>query len=178
MVQTWTQNHLCHKALCSQSWSHWLGVPGPWAGDGRFGGPVWWNTPMDDDGTGAEENRTMWSAKVATETYDSVVPLKKRDRPGKLPQLLGLGTAPHLRRMTPHCYACFAAQMTLRTRTRYLQMSRGGLRHCSEGGHPSRQLPNPKPMQGSAVAWPWLAWQPHSGQCSRPAHDTAHLLAC
>lgn len=34
---------------------------------------------MDDDGTGAEENRTTWAPKGA-ET--NVVPLKKRERPG------------------------------------------------------------------------------------------------
>jgi hypothetical protein len=26
----------------------------------RFGGPIWWNTPLDEDGTGVEENRTTW----------------------------------------------------------------------------------------------------------------------
>lgn len=30
------------------------------SGDGRFGGPIWWNTPLDEDGTGLEENRTTW----------------------------------------------------------------------------------------------------------------------
>ncbi|KAG2501060.1 hypothetical protein HYH03_000879 [Edaphochlamys debaryana] len=31
------------------------------SGDGKFGGPVWWNTPLDDeDGAKLEENRTTW----------------------------------------------------------------------------------------------------------------------
>lgn len=29
------------------------------SGDGRFGGPVWWNTPMEEDAS-AEENRATW----------------------------------------------------------------------------------------------------------------------
>ncbi len=29
--------------------------------DFRFGGPVWWNTPLDDEDAGKlEENRTTW----------------------------------------------------------------------------------------------------------------------
>ena len=35
------------------------------SGDGRFGGPVWWNTPLDEDGSTAEENRTLWTQKGA-----------------------------------------------------------------------------------------------------------------
>lgn len=30
------------------------------SGDGRFGGPIWWNTPLEEDGTGADDNRTTW----------------------------------------------------------------------------------------------------------------------
>ncbi len=36
------------------------------SGDGRFGGPIWWNTPVDDDddskkeGNKKEENRAVW----------------------------------------------------------------------------------------------------------------------
>ncbi|GFR40159.1 hypothetical protein Agub_g716 [Astrephomene gubernaculifera] len=31
------------------------------SGDGKFGGPVWWNTPLDEeDGAKLEENRTTW----------------------------------------------------------------------------------------------------------------------
>jgi bud site selection protein 31 len=30
------------------------------SGDGKFGGPVWWNTPLEDEGGSAEENRTTW----------------------------------------------------------------------------------------------------------------------
>ena len=29
----------------------------------RFGGPVWWNTPLEEDGTGQEENRTTWQQR-------------------------------------------------------------------------------------------------------------------
>lgn len=31
------------------------------SGDGKFGGPVWWNTPVDED-EAPEENRTTWAA--------------------------------------------------------------------------------------------------------------------
>eukprot|EP00889_Picochlorum_renovo_P004766 jgi/Picre1/31796/NNA_007145.t1 len=31
------------------------------SGDGRFGGPIWWNTPLDDDSKDAKEkNRAVW----------------------------------------------------------------------------------------------------------------------
>ena len=30
------------------------------SGDGRFGGPIWWNTPMDDSEETAEQNRAVW----------------------------------------------------------------------------------------------------------------------
>jgi bud site selection protein 31 len=33
------------------------------SGDGKFGGPVWWNTPLDDDTNdqeGAQGNRAVW----------------------------------------------------------------------------------------------------------------------
>eukprot|EP00887_Chlorella_sp_A99_P007642 scaffold20.g7642.t1 len=30
------------------------------SGDGRFGGPIWWNTPLEDSEEGAEQNRTTW----------------------------------------------------------------------------------------------------------------------
>ncbi len=29
----------------------------------RFGGPVWWNTPLEDDGSGAADNRTTWAQR-------------------------------------------------------------------------------------------------------------------
>lgn len=29
----------------------------------RFGGPVWWNTPLEEDGTGQDENRTTWQQR-------------------------------------------------------------------------------------------------------------------
>lgn len=30
------------------------------SGDGRFGGPVWWNTPLEDTEETAEQNRATW----------------------------------------------------------------------------------------------------------------------
>jgi bud site selection protein 31 len=30
------------------------------SGDGRFGGPIWWNTPIEDTEETAEENRAVW----------------------------------------------------------------------------------------------------------------------
>lgn len=30
------------------------------SGDGKFGGPIWWNTPLDDTEETAEQNRTTW----------------------------------------------------------------------------------------------------------------------
>ena len=38
------------------------------SGDGRFGAPIWWNTPVDDDedaggaaqGAAAEQHRAVW----------------------------------------------------------------------------------------------------------------------
>jgi bud site selection protein 31 len=30
------------------------------SGDGRFGGPIWWNTPMDDSKEAREANRAVW----------------------------------------------------------------------------------------------------------------------
>lgn len=30
------------------------------SGDGKFGGPVWWNTPLDDEDNKPEQNRTTW----------------------------------------------------------------------------------------------------------------------
>lgn len=36
------------------------------SGDGRFGAPIWWNTPVDDEdadagqGGGAEQHRAVW----------------------------------------------------------------------------------------------------------------------
>jgi len=40
------------------------------SGDGKFGGPIWWNTPMDEDGNEAEPedaNRATWAAGGAGE---------------------------------------------------------------------------------------------------------------
>ncbi|KAG2432843.1 hypothetical protein HXX76_008576 [Chlamydomonas incerta] len=38
------------------------------SGDGKFGGPVWWNTPLDEeDGAKLEENRTTWGQAGAGE---------------------------------------------------------------------------------------------------------------
>jgi bud site selection protein 31 len=30
------------------------------SGDGRFGGPIWWNTPLEDTEETAEQNRAVW----------------------------------------------------------------------------------------------------------------------
>jgi bud site selection protein 31 len=33
------------------------------SGDGKFGGPIWWNTPMEEEeGEEEEQNRTTWAA--------------------------------------------------------------------------------------------------------------------
>lgn len=38
------------------------------SGDGRFGGPVWWNTPQEDDTKEtAEQNRAVWVQEGAEE---------------------------------------------------------------------------------------------------------------
>ncbi|MEW5320155.1 MAG: hypothetical protein WDW38_011252 [Sanguina aurantia] len=37
------------------------------SGDGRFGGPVWWNTPLEEDGSKAEENKTTWGQAGASD---------------------------------------------------------------------------------------------------------------
>lgn len=31
------------------------------SGDGRFGGPLWWNTPQEDDAEAPEQNRATWA---------------------------------------------------------------------------------------------------------------------
>ncbi|GIL72070.1 hypothetical protein Vretimale_519 [Volvox reticuliferus] len=42
------------------------------SGDGKFGGPVWWNTPLDEeDGAKLEENRTTWGQGVPGEEVDA-----------------------------------------------------------------------------------------------------------
>lgn len=30
------------------------------SGDGRFGGPIWWNTPLEEAEETAEQNRALW----------------------------------------------------------------------------------------------------------------------
>jgi bud site selection protein 31 len=30
------------------------------SGDGRFGGPIWWNTPLEENEETAEQNRAVW----------------------------------------------------------------------------------------------------------------------
>lgn len=37
------------------------------SGDGRFGGPVWWNTPAEDTEEVAEQNRAVWTQEGAEE---------------------------------------------------------------------------------------------------------------
>ena len=34
------------------------------SGDGRFGGPVWWNTPLGDEEAAPEEHRAQWAQPV------------------------------------------------------------------------------------------------------------------
>eukprot|EP00195_Chlamydomonas_chlamydogama_P006169 CAMPEP_0202890706 /NCGR_PEP_ID=MMETSP1392-20130828/1022_1 /ASSEMBLY_ACC=CAM_ASM_000868 /TAXON_ID=225041 /ORGANISM="Chlamydomonas chlamydogama, Strain SAG 11-48b" /LENGTH=226 /DNA_ID=CAMNT_0049574325 /DNA_START=193 /DNA_END=873 /DNA_ORIENTATION=+ len=36
------------------------------SGDGRFGGPIWWNTPVEEEGA-VEENRTTWTQRGGEE---------------------------------------------------------------------------------------------------------------
>ena len=31
------------------------------SGDGKYGGPIWWNTPVGDDEAAEEENRATWT---------------------------------------------------------------------------------------------------------------------
>lgn len=51
------------------------------SGDGKFGGPIWWNTPLDDEAGTAEENRTTWGQLGQTEPSESApAPSKKRFR--------------------------------------------------------------------------------------------------
>lgn len=48
------------------------------SGDGKFGGPIWWNTPMDDEAAEEEAaNRAMWAAGSAAE------PPPSRKRPAE-----------------------------------------------------------------------------------------------
>lgn len=37
------------------------------SGDGRFGGPIWWNTPLDEGKEGKEDNRAVWVQEGAEE---------------------------------------------------------------------------------------------------------------
>lgn len=48
------------------------------SGDGRFGGPVWWNTPMEDEAQPAEEHTAQWAQPGAEEA----APPPKRKRQG------------------------------------------------------------------------------------------------
>ena len=52
------------------------------AGDGRFGGPIWWNTPLreDDDGASAEEHRTQWEQEGAPGAHGGEAGPSKRER--------------------------------------------------------------------------------------------------
>ncbi len=34
------------------------------SGDGRFGGPVWWNTPLGEEEAAPEEHRAQWAQPV------------------------------------------------------------------------------------------------------------------
>lgn len=48
------------------------------SGDGRFGGPVWWNTPLEEDGSTAEENRTVWQQKTDGEAAGQPGPSSRK----------------------------------------------------------------------------------------------------
>eukprot|EP00879_Flechtneria_rotunda_P000979 GHRR01001113.1.p1 GENE.GHRR01001113.1~~GHRR01001113.1.p1 ORF type:complete len:229 (+),score=65.09 GHRR01001113.1:138-824(+) len=55
------------------------------SGDGKFGGPIWWNTPMDDGEADAaetaEQNRTTWGPAAGGQGGSAVVaegPSRKR----------------------------------------------------------------------------------------------------
>ena len=38
------------------------------SGDGKFGGPIWWNTPLgDEDDEDAEEHRATWAMQGGPE---------------------------------------------------------------------------------------------------------------
>ncbi|KAK9805129.1 hypothetical protein WJX72_000750 [[Myrmecia] bisecta] len=50
------------------------------SGDGKFGGPVWWNTPLEEDGGTAEENRAVWGQGGAP-PEEAPGPSRKRPAP-------------------------------------------------------------------------------------------------
>lgn len=54
------------------------------SGDGRFGGPVWWNTPMEDDkGEPEEENRAIWGQGGGPAEGTELVVGMKRPEPAE-----------------------------------------------------------------------------------------------
>ena len=48
-------------------------------GDGRFGGPIWWNTPMEETEETAEQNRAVW-AQGAEEEEPEPEPLQEQQQ--------------------------------------------------------------------------------------------------
>ncbi|KAK9834265.1 hypothetical protein WJX81_001662 [Elliptochloris bilobata] len=49
------------------------------SGDGRFGGPVWWNTPLGEEDAAPEEHRAQWAQPGAG--GEAPPPSRKRDMP-------------------------------------------------------------------------------------------------
>ena len=42
------------------------------SGDGRFGGPIWWNTPTDDSTETKKDNRAVWVQEGEEEEEEEV----------------------------------------------------------------------------------------------------------
>lgn len=51
------------------------------SGDGRFGGPIWWNTPMEDEEATAEDNRTIWKQPHEEELHDAKRQKIEKEKP-------------------------------------------------------------------------------------------------
>ena len=51
------------------------------SGDGKFGGPIWWNTPLgeEDDEEDAEEHRATWAMQGAPEPARELVRKRNAD---------------------------------------------------------------------------------------------------
>lgn len=56
------------------------------SGDGKFGGPIWWNTPLGDDESAPEENRATW-AQPGAEAPEEPVAEPSRKRPAEEEEL-------------------------------------------------------------------------------------------
>jgi len=49
------------------------------SGDGRFGGPVWWNTPLEDEEAAPEENVTIWEQSQTEEKQERAIKKQRRE---------------------------------------------------------------------------------------------------